>query len=397
MPRLADRVMGLQESAIRKLDAVAVARTGVRFYRLNIGQPDIDTPAPLRAAIAGFTAPVLAYGPSSGTAAARAAAARYFGQWSPGLEPRHVALTTGGSEALLFAFSAVADPGDEILAPEPYYTNYNGFASVVGARIRPVPTTIADGFALPSDDVLDAHVTPRTRALVFANPGNPTGAVYPRAELERLGRWAERHDLFLIADEVYRRIWFEQEPTSLLELPALAERAIVADSLSKAWAACGVRMGFFVSRNAALMERVERLGQARLGPQPLAQAVAEAALALPESYYAEQRALWKSRVDALYAAVSAIPGVQAHKPAGAFYLMLRVPGLDAEAFARFLAAEFEDGGESVMVAPGPGFYADPSRGRDELRLAAVLSEPSLRRAAALLGLAIAAFRARAAG
>jgi aspartate aminotransferase len=297
-------------------------------------------------------------------------------------------VTTGGSEGLLFAFTAICDPGDEILAPEPYYTNYNGFATVAGAKIVPIRTHLSDGFALPSDEILDAHVSPRTRAVVFSNPANPTGAVYGRAELERVCAWAKRHDLFVIADEVYRRVWFTEPPTSALELDAYADNVVVIDSLSKTYSACGLRLGFLISRNATLMEKVERLGQARLGPQPLAQAVGLAALALPESYYDEIRGVYRERVETLVRAIDATPGMSTSAPEGAFYCMVDLPVDDADRFARFLVTDFRADGESVVVAPGGGFYADPAAGRTQVRLAAVRGAAELERAMQILGSAL---------
>ena len=394
MPSLSQRVGNLQESAIRKLDMVVRRQQGVSFHRLNIGQPDVPTPQPLLDAIRSFQPRVVAYGPASGLPECKEAAAAYHSRWSPGLDGSHVAVTVGGSEALLFAFTAVCDPGDDVIVPEPYYTNYNGFANVAGARVRPIRTRIEDGFAIPPDEVLDAAVGPRTRAVVFANPGNPTGAVYGKADLERLLAWAARRDLWVIADEVYRRIWFEQPPTSALEYEQHRDRVIVVDSMSKTYSACGLRLGFFISRNAALMEKVERLGQARLGVQPLAQHVGIAALQLPESYYEEVRLVYRERVTAMMDALAELPGVVAPRPQGAFYSMVKLPVDDTEAFARFLVEGFRGDGESVVVAPGPGFYASPADGRDEIRLAAVCEVPKIRRAVALLGQGIEAFRNR---
>jgi aspartate aminotransferase len=388
MPRLSDRVQTLQESAIRKLDQTVNRQRGVHFHRVNIGQPDVPTPAPILKAIRDFQPSVVAYGPASGLPAAREAAAAYHARWSPGLGPEHVVVTVGGSEGLLFAFTAVCDPGDEILVLEPYYTNYNGFATVAGARIRPIRTHIEDGFSIPSDEVLDLSVTPRTRAIVFANPGNPTGAVYGLAEVARLAAWARRHGLFVIADEVYRRIWFDQPPASALELVDDRDHVIVVDSMSKTYSACGLRIGFFISRNADLMEKVERIGQARLGAQPLAQTAAIAALGMDEGYYDDIRHIYRARVHALTDALSSVPGATVPRPEGAFYSMVELPIDDADRFARWLVEEFREGGESVVVAPGPGFYASPASGRSQVRLAAVLEQPLVRRAGDLLARAL---------
>lgn len=395
---LSERARTIQESAIRKLDAAVNRATGVHFHRLNIGQPDVPTPRPVMDALAAEEGPVLAYGPASGLPECRAAAAAFHARTSPGLRPEHVVVTQGGSEALLFAFTALCDPGDEILVPEPYYTNYNGFATVAAARVVPLRTRLDDGFALPSDAVLDRALTPRTRALVFSNPGNPTGAVYGADQLRRVAAWAKRNGIWLVADEVYRAIWFTQPPLSALQLAGHEDHVIVVDSTSKTFSSCGLRVGFLVSRNAELMERVERLGQARLGTQPRGQRAAIAALTLPEAYYAEVRALYKARVDAMMDALAGLPGVAFHRPEGAFYTMARLPVDDTERFARFLVEDFRDTTsgrpESLVVAPGPGFYADPADGRDEVRLAAVREERVLRRAIEVLGKGIAAYNQR---
>ncbi len=396
--RISNRATSIQESAIRKLDAAVGRAKGVHFHKLNIGQPDVPTPQPILDALAHADGPVLAYGPASGLLECRVAAAAFHARTSPGLGPEHVVVTQGGSEALLFAMCAVCDPGDEILVPEPYYTNYNGFSTVAAAKVVPVRTRLEDGFDIPPDEVLDTMVTPRTRMFLFANPGNPTGAVYQESTLRRVAAWARRHNLWLVADEVYRAIWFDKPPLSALELDDHQDHVIVVDSTSKTFSSCGLRIGFFVSRNVQLMERVERLGQARLGPQPRAQHAAIAALGLPLDFYGEVRSIYKRRVDAMMDALARLPGVAYHRPEGAFYTMARLPVPDTEAFARFMVEEFRDHDsgrpESVVVAPGPGFYADPTQGRDQIRLAAVREEAVLTRAIEVLGKGIEAFRER---
>jgi aspartate aminotransferase len=398
---LSERALVIQESAIRKLDAAVARAVGVHFHRLNIGQPDVPTPRPVMDALAKEDGPVLAYGPASGLPECRAAAAAFHAKVSPGIGPEHVVVTQGGSEALLFAMTALCDPGDEILVPEPYYTNYNGFATVAAAKVVPLRTRLEDGFAIPPDDVLDAALTPRTRMFLFANPGNPTGAVYGGDELRRVARWAKRNNIWLVADEVYRAIWFKEAPLSALQLAGHEDHVILIDSTSKTFSACGLRVGFLVSRNLALMERIERLGQARLGPQPRGQRAAIAALTLPESYYEEVRAAYRNRVDAMMDSLAQIPGVTFHRPEGAFYTMARLPVDDTERFARFLVEEFRDRSsgqeESVVVAPGPGFYANPRDGRDEIRLAAVREEKVLRRAIEVLGRGLETYRGMTAG
>lgn len=396
--QISSRALSIQESAIRKLDAAVGRAQGVQFHRLNIGQPDVPTPPPILDALATADGPVLAYGPASGLPECRAAAAAFHARTSPGLGPEHVVITQGGSEALLFAMVALCDPGDEILVPEPYYTNYNGFATVAAANVVPVRTRLEDGFDIPADEVLDRLVTPRTRMFLFSNPGNPTGAVYRAETLRRVAAWAQRRGLWLVADEVYRAIWFEHAPLSALELDGHQDHVIVVDSTSKTFSACGLRVGFLISRNTRLMERVERLGQARLGPQPRGQRAAIAALNLPAAYYDQIRGIYRGRIDALMQALGELDGVTFHRPEGAFYTMARLPVPDTEAFARFMVEEFRDLSsgrpESVVVAPGPGFYADPSCGRDEVRLAAVREDAELRRAIEVLGQGIRAFQRR---
>lgn len=391
---LSQRAMILQESAIRKLDITVRQQKEVSFYRLNIGQPDVVTPAPILDAIQNWRPKVIAYGPASGTPKCREAFAAYHRRWQPALGPKDVAVTTGGSEALLFAFTAICDPGDEIIVPTPYYTNYNGFATIAGASLRPIPTSLQDNFALPSDKELDRLKTPKTRAFVFSNPGNPTGAIYSQAEVERLAKWCHRNKIFLVADEVYRRIWFENPPATALQVEAAKEAIIVIDSLSKTWSACGLRLGALISRNPQLMEKVERLGQARLGPQPLAQAAGTAALEMDESYYEAIRNLWKGRVNTLYNSLNQIPGIQHNRPDGAFYTMVELPVDNSEKFARFLVTDFRSNGESLVVAPGGGFYADPRRGKKQIRLAAVLEEEKIHRAIEILGQALTAYSAK---
>lgn len=388
--RLSNRAYQLQESAIRKLDAAMRSYPEIEFLRLNIGQPDIETPRAIRDAIQSWTPEVIAYGPASGTQDCREAFAQYHRAWQPQLQAKDVAVTTGGSEALLFAFTALCDPGDEILVPAPYYTNYNGFATVAGATVRPIHTRIEDGFALPSNEQLSQLRTDRTRVFVFSNPSNPTGAIYPLAEIKRIAQWCAANDIFFVSDEVYRRIWFSQPPASALELEEEKDVVLVIDSLSKTWSACGLRLGALISRNQTLMEKVERLGQARLGPQPLAQAAAVAALNLGEDFYESIRLTWKSRVNTLYQALNQIEGIQHNKPEGAFYTMVKLP-VPSEDFAQYLIHTFRDNHQSLVVAPGGGFYGNPEEGAYQIRLAAVLEEPKILRAVDILKKALDSF------
>ena len=396
MMRLSNRAEQLQESAIRKLNSSVVQQTNVHFYKLNIGQPDVPTPSAMLQAIQNWKPTVIAYGPASGTQNCRQAFATYHKKWQPLLTSKNIAVTTGGSEALLFAFTAICDPNDEILVPTPFYTNYNGFATVAGASIRPIPTSIENNFALPSDEELDQIKSPQTRAFVFSNPGNPTGAIYSQKEVDRLAAWCERNDLFLISDEVYRRIWFETEPGTALQSPN-KDAVIVIDSLSKTWSACGLRLGALISRNEALMEKIDRLGQARLGPQPLAQEAGIAALSMPEAYYEEIRTTWKTRVETMYNELNEIEDITHNQPNGAFYTMIDLPVDDTEVFARYLVTDFRSfnpqtgEAESLVIAPGGGFYVDSQRGKTQIRLAAVLEEHKLKRAIEILREAIVSY------
>lgn len=392
MVQLSHRALTLASSSTRKLAKTARSFTDVDFIALNIGQPDVPTPDVVNASIQRWSDPIMAYGASPGEAECREAAAAYHSRWGKGLTAEHVLVTTGGSEGLLFALCAVCDPGDTVLVPQPYYTNYNGFANMAGVQISPITTRVEDGFALPDNATLSSLITERTRALLFSNPGNPTGAVYDRDTLERVVRWAREHNLFVIADEVYRRIWFNAPPASALEIEDAYDHVICIDSMSKTFSACGLRLGFLISRNAELMERVERLAQARLSPQPLAQAAATAALKLPESYYDSIRDIYRRRVDALMNAVDALPGVSTHRPEGAFYAMLELPVEDAGAFGHFLVTEFRSRGQSVILAPGSGFYADPELGKRQVRVAAVKEESILQRAVEILGEALLVYR-----
>jgi len=390
---LSQRAQILQESAIRKLDSAVRSYRDTHFYRLNIGQPDIETHPAIRAAIQNWDTRVIAYGPASGTPECRKAFAAYHQKWLPSLGPEHIAVTTGGSEALLFAFTAICDPGDEIMVPAPYYTNYNGFATVAGATVCPIQTHLEKGFALPSNEQLDALKTPKTKAFVFSNPANPTGAVYDIAEIKRIAKWCLQNQIFFISDEVYRRIWFDTPPASALQLEEEKEAVIVIDSLSKTWSACGLRLGALISRNTMLMEKIERLGQARLGVQPLAQAAGIAALQLEDSYYEQIRLQWKTRVDTLFESLNTIPDISHNKPQGAFYTMVQLPVL-SEDFAQFLIHDFRDHNESLVVAPGGGFYANPEHGRNLIRLAAVLEPEKIQRAVEILGRALKQFAQR---
>jgi len=385
--RISHRAAAIQESPIRKLAPLAAAARGrgVSIYNLNIGQPDVATPPEFLQAVSGFRDRVLAYGPSDGLPELRAAMVDYFSRYEIALEPSDVLITNGGSEAILFAFSAVADDGEEIIIPEPFYTNYNGYAAMANLKVVPVRTRAEDGFHLPGDEAIEAVVTPRTRAILVCSPNNPTGTVLSWEELERLAELARRHDLFLIADEVYKEFTYDgRRHRSVLELPDVRERVIVVDSISKRFSACGARVGAMISRNREVMAAVLKFGQARLCPPTLEQLGAVAAYRLDESYFEAVRAEYQRRRDVMFEALTRDPGIVLRQPRGAFYMIVKMAGVDdSDAFAEWLLTDHAVGGETVLVAPAGGFYATPGAGRDEVRMAYVIEVPKLERAAAV--------------
>lgn len=384
-------------SPIRKLVPLAEAAKarGVRVYHLNIGQPDIPTPAGMLDAYRNHGLSVIAYGHSGGLWEYRENLARHYRQHGIEVEKEHVLVTTGGSEAIIFATLAVTDPGDEVIVPEPFYTNYNGFAVETGARLVPVPCRPEDGYALPPLSEIRAHVTAKTRALLLSNPSNPTGHVHTREEMERLRDLAVEHDLFFLSDEAYRDFTYDgAEHVSVHHLPGMEERGILLDSISKRYSACGARVGCLVTKNQEVLDCALRFGQARLCPPTLEQMAANAALSTPQSYLDEVRDEYRRRRDAVFAALSAMPGVFARKPKGAFYAMVRLPVADADAFSAWMLSDFSDRGETVMLAPGGGFYATPGLGRQEVRLAFVLNVEALRRSMEILARALEAYPGR---
>ena len=382
--QISRRAISIQESPIRKLAPLAASARarGIKIFNLNIGQPDVPTPPEFLRAVCAFKDKVLEYGPSDGLPELREGMAAYFARYEIALDPGEILITNGGSEAILFAFNVVADQGDEIIIPEPFYTNYNGYAEMASLAVVPVRTRAEDGFHLPPDDVLDAAVTPRTRAILVCSPNNPTGTVLTWEELERLAAFVRRHDLFLIADEVYKEFTYDgRRHRSVLELPGIEERVIVVDSISKRFSACGARVGAVISRNCEVMASVLKFGQARLCPPTLEQLGAIAAYRLDESYFDAVRAEYQRRRDVMFEALTRDPGIILKRPRGAFYMIVKMAGVvDSDDFARWLLEEHQLGGETVLVAPAGGFYATPGAGNDEVRMAYVLEVPKLERA-----------------
>ena len=389
--KISQRAQNIQESPIRKLAALANAakKRGTTVYHLNIGQPDIDTPPAFMERIINYKEKVLSYGPSDGLEALKTAMIRYFAYFKITLEVKNIVIATGGSEAIAFAFNAVADPGDEVIVSEPFYTNYSGYASQCGLTIVPVTAKAEDGFHLPAIAEFEKKLTPRTRAVLICSPNNPTGTVYTPEELKAIGEFARKHDLFLIADEVYKEFTYDGKVHfSVLQLAGLEDRVIVVDSISKRYSACGARIGAVISRNEEVMKGITKFAQARLCPPTLEQVGAIGAYELPHDYFKEVMAEYQKRRDILYDILTSRREIVLQKPEGAFYIMAKLPIEDGETFARWLLNEFTDRNETVMIAPGEGFYSTPGKGKNEVRLAYVIEAAKLERAARLLLIAL---------
>jgi len=398
VPTLSRRARELPASPIRRLVPFAdeARARGVHVHCLNIGQPDVPTPRAMISAYQAYDETVLAYGPSQGLPELRAAVAKYYRGLDLPITADHVQVTFGGSEAVQFALAAVSDPGDEVVVSEPFYANYAGFAVASGVKVVPVAAEAATGFRLPSDVELEARITERTRAIIVCSPGNPTGTVYTREEMERLGRLAAKHDLFLISDEVYREFAYDGvEVTSALSLPEAQERVIVVDSVSKRYSACGARVGFVIALNPELVTSFTRLCFARLCPATVDQYAALAGFETPASYFEQVVAEYTKRRDVLVDGLNAIDGVHTYRPQGAFYTVATFPVEDIDDFAAWLLESFEHGGETVMMAPATGFYGTPGRGRREARIAYVLETPALERSVEILRRALPAYSAAA--
>jgi len=373
----------VQASPIRKFKpyADAAIADGVKIFFLNIGDPDIPTPKPILDAVRSFNDPILGYGPAQGFLELRQAIAGYFKDYGISLKADNVLITLGGSEAILMAFATVADPGDEIIIPEPFYTNYNGYASLAALKVVPLTLKVEDGFRLPPAEEFEAKITPRTRAIVLCSPNNPTGTVYTAEELGRVVKLAVKHNLFIIGDEVYKEFVYNgRRHISLLEFEEARDRVIVVDSISKRFSCCGARVGAAITRNDQVYAAMLKFAQARLCPPTIEQRAAIAAYKMGMGYFEPVRREYERRRDVLFEGLSAIPGVVVRKPEGAFYMSVRVPIRDTEKFVIWMLTDFRLDGQTVMVAPESGFYGTPGKGKDEIRAAYVLNEDDLRRA-----------------
>jgi len=392
---ISERGINMPSSAMRKLVPYAeeAQARGMTVIPLNIGQPDIETPPVFWEAVREFPERVLAYGPSAGRQECREGVVAYYSHLDIDLKPEHLIITTAGSEAVLFALLAVGDPGDEIIVPEPFYSNYASMIQMAGMKLVPFTTYAQHGYHLPEREVIERLVTERTRAILYASPGNPTGVVYTREEIAMLGDIARSHGLFVMADEVYREFSYDgQIAASLLHTPGLEEHAIVLDSVSKRYSACGARVGCLITRNEALMAAIMKMAMSRLSAPVLEQAGIAACLHLPPDNFTPIRETYTRRRDLVFERLNQMEGVFCPKPAGAFYVMPTLEGIETEPFARWLLTDFEQGGETVLVAPGAGFYWTPGLGRDKIRIAYVLNTDRLARAMDLLEVAIHRYR-----
>jgi len=388
---LSRRAQAMPASPIRKLAPLAelAKARGTRVYHLNIGQPDIETPACMLDRLKQIDDKVLEYSPSTGTKAFLESLQHYYARRvGVSVDTRQILATTGGSEAILFAFLACANEGDDILVLEPFYANYRAFTTMAGLNIVPVTARGRDGFHLPPRHLFENALTPRTRLVVLCNPNNPTGTVYTRDELEMLAGFCRDHGLFLLSDEVYREFVYDgRKAVSALELRDADDFVIVVDSLSKRYSACGIRLGALVTRNAEVYDACLRMAQGRLSPPGLAQFIAVGAESLGDDYTTGIVDEYQRRRDVLYEGLRSIPGVELAKPEGAFYCVPKLPVRDAEDFAVWLLTEFEHDGATVMIAPASGFYAN-DLGKSEIRIAYVLNENDLRASVALLRVAL---------
>lgn len=390
MPNISQRGRIMPPSPIRKLVpfAEAAKKRGVKVYHLNIGQPDIETPAPVLEAVRKSDFRILEYSHSAGNESYRRKLTSYYNKFGITVDHTEIIVTTGGSEAIIFGFMACLDPGDEVIIPEPFYANYNGFAVEAEIKVVPVTASIDTGFALPPIEDFEKMITPRTKAILICNPNNPTGYLYSRAEMEVLTSICLKHNLFLFSDEAYREFSYDGENISALHLAGLENHVVVFDTISKRYSACGGRIGAVVTHNRSLLDSVLKFAQARLSPPGFAQIAAEAAVDLPDNYFDGIKAEYQSRRDLLVERLNAIPGVFCPNPRGAFYAMARLPIDDSDKFCQWLLESFSHDQQTVMLAPATGFYATPGLGRQEVRLAYVLNREDIAHAMECLAKAL---------
>jgi len=395
MPSISNKGKSMPQSPIRKLVPYAedAKKRGIKVYHLNIGQPDIKTPLVALNAVKNNDLEIVAYSRSQGSEEFRTKIAAYYAKNDIEVSAQDIIVTTGGSEALFFTFGSIMDEGDEIIIPEPFYANYNGFSTASGVKVVPVISKIEDNFALPEIEEFEKLITPRTKAILICNPGNPTGYLYSKEEIKKLSAIVREHDLFLIADEVYREFAYDgAEHYSIMEEEGLEDNAIMIDSVSKRYSMCGARIGCIVSKNKDVISTAMKYAQARLSPPTYAQIASEAALDTPQSYFDEVIEEYVERRNILIDELNKIQGVKVARPKGAFYCIAELPVDNADEFAQWLLESYNLDGETVMVAPAAGFYSTPGVGLNQIRIAYVLNKASLKKAVTILREALKAFK-----
>ncbi|HDZ03732.1 hypothetical protein LCGC14_0286790 [marine sediment metagenome] len=395
MPSVSNKGLSMPQSPIRKLVPFAenAKKRGINVIHLNIGQPDIKTPQQALDAVKNNNISVLEYSRTEGSEEFRTKIAKYYEKYDIHVSATDLIVTTGGSEALAFAMNTIADTNDEIIIPEPFYANYNGFATACGITVVPVVSKLEDNFALPPIEEFEKLITSRTKAILICNPGNPTGYLYSKKEIEKLAALVKKHNIFLVADEVYREFTYDNKThTSILKEEGLEEHAIVIDSVSKRYSMCGARIGYLVSKNKDFIATAMKFAQARLSPPTYAQIASEAALETPDSYFADVKTEYVARRNILIAELEKIEGIKIAKPQGAFYCIAELPIKDADHFAQWLLEDFNMDNETVMVAPAAGFYATEGLGKNQIRIAYVLDQESLKRAVRILKEALKSYK-----
>ncbi|OCK42187.1 aspartate aminotransferase [Tenacibaculum soleae] len=391
MPLISNKGNSMPQSPIRKLVpfAEAAKKNGTKVFHLNIGQPDIKTPQVALDAVKNNTIEVLSYARSEGSEEYRSKLANYYANNDIHVTANNIIATTGGSEALLFTIGSITDPGDEIIIPEPFYANYNGFSTASGVTVVPVISKIEDNFALPAIEDFEKLITPKTKAILICNPGNPTGYLYSPEEIEKLKQIVLKHDLFLIADEVYREFTYDgAKHNSIMALEGLEQNAIMIDSVSKRYSMCGARIGCIVSKNEEFINTAIKFAQARLSPPTYALLASEAALDTPQSYFDEVIEEYQDRRNTLITELQKIEGVKVANPKGAFYCVAELPVADADDFAQWILEKFNHDNETIMVAPASGFYSTKGEGKNQVRIAYVLNKIDLIRSVEILKIAI---------
>ena len=400
MPIISTRGVEMPESPIRKLAPLATAakERGIKVYHLNIGQPDLPTPKVGLDALKSIDREILEYSPSQGYLSYREKLVKYYAKYDIQVNPDDIIVTSGGSEAILFAFMACLNPGDEIIVPEPAYANYMAFAISAGAKIRTIATTIDEGFSLPKVEKFEELINSRTRAIMICNPNNPTGYLYTRREMNQIRDLVKKYDLYLFSDEVYREYIYTGSPyISVCHLEGIEQNTVLIDSVSKRYSECGIRIGCLITKNKEIRQAVMKFCQARLSPPLIGQIVAEASLDAPEEYYRDVYDEYVERRKVLIDGLNRIPGVYSPIPMGAFYTMAQLPVDDAEKFCRWCLEKFDYEGETVMMAPGAGFYTTPGAGINQVRIAYVLKKPDLERALVVLRKALEEYPGRVEG